>query len=226
MILWVIKLIKETDRAAYWYIISCTCTLVHDGMIYLESSSETLFHIFPHSCPFMRRFSLQWTATLEMSWNPTFKFLISWAYFWFWNITILVTFWVLLVVILTTLLNLKNTQFNLSANPKPWMPKDPRPWRKSTNSKAFQWRWSSRFPRRTAPACGKLPVPAVGPTLRWLQVALVNLPSAADATLLLSKLKVWLVCHAKPFVVCCWWFDNEKTWGIYITIYYLMLYEL
>lgn len=40
---------------------------------------------FPHSFPFMRGFSLQWTATFEMSWNPTR------AYFWFWHITILVT---------------------------------------------------------------------------------------------------------------------------------------
>lgn len=51
---------------------------------------------FPHSFPFMRGFSLQWTATFEMSWNPTR------AYFWFWHITILVT--------------LKH-QINLSANP-------------------------------------------------------------------------------------------------------------
>ena len=156
---------------------------VHDGMIYLYSSPEPFSTLFSlHARVFS---SMNCNIRNVLKPNPSLFLILTYHYS----------------------CHLETPNQPISS--KPWMPKDPRPWKKSTNSRAFQWRWSSRFPRRTGLRV-KLPVPAEGPTLRWLQVALVNLPSAADATLLLSKLKVWLVCHAKGFVVCCWWFDNEK----------------
>ncbi len=98
----------------------------------------------------------------------------------------------------------------------------PRPWKKSTNSKAFQWHWSSKF-QRHGPGNRRIPPFFTAQTLRCsrpnasrFEVALVNLPSAADATLLLSKLKVWYA-H-----VCC--YSCSITVGI-TSWYYTELYN-
>ena len=101
---------------------------VHDGMIYLYSSPEPFSTLFSlHARVFS---SMNCNIRNVLKPNPSLFLILTYHY--------------------SCHLETPNQPIS---KPKPWMPKDPRPWKKSTNSRAFQWRWSSRFPRRTG-FCG------------------------------------------------------------------------
>lgn len=121
----------QIDQGNRSWVILVYDVLVHDGIIYLESNSEPFSTLLSLHA---RVFSSMNCNTRNVLTQPS-KFLIFWSYF-CWHITIFVT--------------LKISQFNRSAiNPNLGC-KNPRPWKKSTNSTPFQWRWSSRSPRRMA----------------------------------------------------------------------------
>ena len=174
--------IKETHPASCWYIISCICTRWHDISLF---QPRTLFHTLFPSCEGFLFNELQHSKCLE-----TQPELISDS-----DISLFLSPW-----------NTKSTYQQTQTHDA----KDPRPWKKSTNSRAFQWRWSSRFPRRTG-FCGWNSRSQKGPLASMTSGGPGEPSKCCGCNTFAVQIEgvVGMPCQ-RVFFVCCWWFDNEK----------------